>query len=283
MRIAKSFARAIICILAIIAPAQAQSKLSAFNAFDTQSAETIDHALWGDFLSRYVSTTPDNRTVVAYGKVSAADHEALKDYLSALQRTDPTTLNKDEAFAYWVNFYNALTIDVILDEYPVKSILRIFSGLQPGPWKKRRARVNNVKISLDNIEHGILRKFWTDNRVHYAVNCASYGCPNLATRPYASRDLDAMLNESAYAFINHPRAIKIENGKATASSIYKWFKEDFGGEDDKIIAHLRLYANTDLSARLKTVSKIHDYDYDWSLNEAAAEVHFGTTTKAFTN
>ena len=189
MSVSKLFAGIIIIASLLGAPALAQSKLAVFDSVDEQSDKAVDHSSWGAFLAKYLSETPDGRTVLAYGAVSEADHELLKQYLGDLQSEDPTSLNAGEAFAYWVNFYNALTVDVILDEYPVKSILRIFSGLQPGPWKKRLATVNDVKISLDNIEHGILREFWTDNRVHYAVNCASYGCPNLAMRPFTSEIL----------------------------------------------------------------------------------------------
>jgi len=247
----------------------AQTKLAPFKAFDSTSVTTLDHEAWAQFLSTYLETTEDNRTVIAYGEVTKGDHDALKRYLKSLQDVDPTTLNRDEAFAYWVNLYNGLTVDIILDKYPVSSIFKIFSGIRPGPWKRNLARVNGVKLSLDNIEHGMLRPFWSDNRVHYAVNCASYGCPNLATVPFTSANLDALLDEGARAYVNHPRGVSVIDGSATASSIYKWFREDFGDNDAGVIAHLKLYAEPALKEQLESISKIDRYDYDWSLNEPA--------------
>ena len=111
-----------------------------------------------DSWEKYVRFTEDDRTIVDYAAVSGADHSALKSYLAWLQEQDPTAINRDEAFAYWVNLYNALTVDVILDNYPLRSIRNIFSGLRPGPWQRKIATVNGVTITLDHIEHGILRK-----------------------------------------------------------------------------------------------------------------------------
>ncbi len=269
MNITKLFAGFAASFFIMTSVSVAKTKLASFDEFDSASVATIDHAAWGDFLSRYVETTEDNRTVIAYGEVTKDDHGALKRYLNSLQEEDPTTLNRDEAFAYWVNLYNGLTVDIILDKYPVKSILRISSGIRPGPWKRTLTRVNGVKLSLDNIEHGVLRIFWDDNRVHYAVNCASFSCPNLATVPYTGANLDALLDDGARDFVNHPRGVNFEDGRVTASSIYKWFKEDFGDNDAGVIAHLKLYAEPALKERLNAISKIDRYDYDWSLNEPA--------------
>jgi len=271
VNIIKLIAGLVISFVVTLSPSVAQKKLAPFDAFDCDSAVITDHGAWGAFLSTYVTTTEDNRTIVAYAAVTKADHDALKRYIKSLEETDPTSLNRDEAFAYWLNLYNGLTVDIILDKYPVKSILRIFSGLRPGPWKRSLAKVNGVKLSLDNIEHGILRVFWDDNRVHYGVNCASFGCPNLATVPFTSANLHALLDQSARDYVNHPRAVSFEDDRITVASIYKWFKEDFGDNDAGIIAHLKLYAAPDLKERLDAFSSIDDYDYDWSLNEPATE------------
>jgi hypothetical protein len=155
---------------------------------------------------------------------------------------------------------------VILDRYPVKSILNIRSGLLPGPWKKKLLTINGQKISLDAIEHGILRKFWNEPRVHYAVNCASIGCPNLSVRPWSTTSLDNDLTLAATAYINHPRGIRIENGKLIVSSIYKWFKEDFGTSDKNILAHIRTYASPELVSALQDFDDIDKFKYSWKLN-----------------
>ena len=258
----------LVATLASISAAMAQEKLKVFNTFNDENAIVVDHDPWDEFLSAYIRTLSDGRTVVDYGAVSKADHTALKDYLGALQAVSVTTLNREEAFVYWVNLYNALTVDVILDNYPLKSIRNIFSGFRPGPWKRQLATIEGVTVSLDEIEHGILRAFWLDNRVHYAVNCASVGCPNLLGRAYRAADLDKTLDAAARTYVNHPRGFRIEeNGVVVASSIYNWFRSDFGGSDATIISHLTKYAEPPLAQTLQSVTKIDRFEYDWKLND----------------
>ncbi|MEL7487999.1 MAG: DUF547 domain-containing protein, partial [Pseudomonadota bacterium] len=188
-----------------------------------------------------------------------------------LSGIDPTTLNSAEAFVYWVNFYNALTVEVILAEYPVKSIRNIFSGFRPGPWQRKITSVNGVEITLDHIEHGILRPFFGDNRVHYAVNCASIGCPNLLARAWRAEDLDETLDDAARRYVNHPRGFRVENGRVIASSIYNWFQVDFGGDEAGVIDHLKTYADDNTLKTLEGVTKINRFEYDWNLNDSAKE------------
>ncbi len=239
----------------------------AFHKTTEASVTRVNHSAWDRILSTYLSRTFDNITVFDYSAVSDADREALKDYITSLEQIDPTDLNRNEAFAFWANLYNAVTIDIVLDSYPVKSILRIRSGLRPGPWKRKLVTVNGEALSLDNIEHDILREHFRDARVHYAVNCASYGCPNLAKKAFTGDNLEEMLDAGALDYVNHPRGVAIDGKRVTASSIYKWFQEDFGGTDAGVIAHLKIYATPELKAKLDGVSAIDRFKYDWSLNE----------------
>ena len=252
---------------ALLAPINAVANPEQFHSYAAENTQTVDHQIWDAFLGAHVSRTDDNRTRFDYAGVTDAEHDTLKTYIAVLARLDPTTLSRNEAFAYWANLYNALTIDIVLEKYPVKSILRIRSGLLPGPWKRKLITVNGEKLSLDNIEHDILRPFFNDNRVHYAVNCASYGCPNLAERALTGANLDAMLDQGARDYVNHPRGVTIKDGKVTASSIYKWFKEDFGDSEQGVLDHLASYADPSLKAQLEAATEIHRYDYDWALNE----------------
>ncbi len=254
-------------MLASIAAAMAQDDFERFNNFDDASQIVVNHDAWDAFLGEYVRATPDHHTVVDYAAVTDANRKALQDYIDALEAVEPATLSRDEAFAYWANLYNAVTVDFILDNYPVKSILRISSGLRPGPWRRDAVEVSGVTLSLDNIEHGILRGFWSDNRVHYAVNCASIGCPNLPMRAFRGAGLDAMLDDGARAYINHPRGVSVDGGRIAASSIYKWFKEDFGGDDAGVLAHFKKYAEPSLASGLDGATNIHKFDYNWDLND----------------
>ncbi len=242
---------------------------NAFNEFDETSTQIVNHDAWDDFLSQYVLQTQDRRTVVDYAAVTDADHAALKSYIKLLQKEDPTTLTKDEAFAFWANLYNALTVDIVLERYPVQSIMRIRSGIRPGPWKRKVAKLKGYSLTLDQIEHDILRKFWADNRVHYALNCASESCPNLAPHAFRGDTLDSALNTAAEQYVNHPRGVTIKNGRIVASSIYKWYEEDFGGNEEGVLEHLKKYAAPELRDKLNNASRISRYAYDWDLNDRA--------------
>ena len=256
-------------ILATAAAARAEGGVASFEAYDDESTRTVDNRDYADFLETYARDDESGVVLVAYGDVSYTDHQALKNYIGSLASLDPTTLNRDEAFAYWANLYNAVTLDVILDNYPVDSIRDIRPGLfATGPWKTERVKVNGVELSLDNIEHDILRAFWDEPRVHYAVNCASIGCPNLPLTPLTAAGLDDRLDEAARAYINHPRGVSVENGRVNASSIYKWFVEDFGGDEEGVLEHVAAYAEPPLKAALQSADGIASYDYDWSLNDA---------------
>ena len=241
-----------------------------WTAHDPLAPAEIDHTAWTDFLATYVSEGNDGVTRVAYAQVTDADKKALGTYLSQLAATPISRLNRDEQLAYWINLYNALTTKTILDHYPVKSIrdIDISPGwFSDGPWDKKLIEVENALLSLNDIEHRILRPIWRDARIHYAVNCASLGCPNLAPTAYNAETMDGSLTEAARAYINHPRGVSIEGGRLYVSKIYEWFVEDFGGNEKGVLDHLRHYANPELAKRLAKFSAIDGYRYDWVLND----------------
>tara|TARA_R110000824_G_scaffold118105_1_gene270310 strand:- start:33254 stop:34057 length:804 start_codon:yes stop_codon:yes gene_type:complete len=223
--------------------------------------------IWGDLLKTYVSTPSDGINRFDYRNVSPSDHEKLTTYLENMQRLDPGKMGDAEQRTYWINLYNALTVKVVLEHFPVESIRNIRSGLfSIGPWDKKIARVDGEYLSLNNIEQDILRTRWNDNRIHYALNCASLGCPNLQPEPFSAEKLDEQLDEAAQAYVNHPRGATIHNGKLTISSIYKWYAEDFGNSDALVIKHIASFATPVKASQLKNISKIDTYEYDWTLN-----------------
>ena len=230
-------------------------------------------------LKRYVQPGADGVNRVDYGRwaASAADRAALSAYIDALAAARPSTLQRNAAFAYWANLYNAITLKVILDRYRVASIRDIKSdGLfDPkaylGPWRTKRVTVEGKRLSLDDIEHETMRPTFKDPRVHYSVNCASIGCPNLPTAAWRAASLDADLDAAARAFVNHRRGAEVMAGnKLRVSSIYKWFRDDFGADDAAVIAHLKRFAAPELAAKLAQVSAVGEDQYDWSLNVAKA-------------
>ena len=240
-------------------------------------AETDPDAPYDVLLKRYVKSAPDgvNRVDYAGWRANKADRAALDAYIAEMARRRPSTMTRSEAFAYWGNLYNAVTLKVILDRYPVASIrdIKSDSWFDPkaytGPWRQSRVTVEGRRLSLDDIEHVIMRPTFKDPRVHYIVNCASYGCPNLMNRVWRASTLEADLDAAARAFVNHPRGVTVlPSGGLKVSSIYKWFIEDFGGNDAGLIAHFRAFAKPELSKRLANSPRIIEDDYDWSLNRS---------------
>ncbi len=249
-------------------PVHAQSLKQKFTAANPASTKTIDHAAWQALLTAYVRPGRDGLNRVDYARLKKQGARKLKAYLEELQGTDVTSLNKREQFAYWVNLYNAKTVDIILDHYPVPSIreIRLSGMFSVGPWKEKVVTVKGVKLSLDDIEHRILRPIWREPRVHYAVNCAAVSCPNLQTKAFTGATLEKLLDKGARDYINSPRGLKLRGGGIVASKIYEWFAADFGGTEKSVLAHIRRYAAPELAARISDAARISGYEYHWGLN-----------------
>jgi hypothetical protein len=237
-------------------------------------AQIVDHSGWSRLLKSYVRLGADGLNRVDYAAFKSSGHGELKLYIRRLEAVDPGTLDRPEQFAFLANLYNAKTIDIVLDQYPVNSIKDIslggglFATFSGGPWKAKVLRVQGLGLSLDDIEHGILRPLFNDPRVHYSVNCASIGCPNLQTEAFTGGKLSAQLDAAAKAYVNHPRGVTFGPTGLVVSSIYVWFKSDFEGSDDGVLQHLRSYATPALAEKLKSVTSISEHVYDWRLNDA---------------
>ena len=235
------------------------------------STQTVDHAPWGKFLKTYVKPGGDGANRVAYGTVNEADKKSLHDYLASLRKVNVASLSRNEQLAYWINLYNALTVRVVVHFYPVDSIqdINLTGGLfGGGPWGKDLIRIDGEMISLNDIEHRILRPIWRDPRLHYAINCASVGCPNLAVAPYTAATVNAMLNQAARDYVNSPRGVRHTSDGLVLSKIYAWFSEDFGSSETMVLDHIARHASSDTEVKIMSSTNIAAYEYDWSLNDA---------------
>ncbi|MEN0087506.1 MAG: DUF547 domain-containing protein [Pseudomonadota bacterium] len=247
----------------------------------------IDNSAYAGLLKRYLSVSATGITAFDYAAVNATDRQALDGYVAQLVAIDPTQLTRDQQIAYWSNLYNAVTLDVVIDAGETKSIkdieidvpedrqpkLGLFGGLKSavsgGPWDAPIVDVNGIALTLNNIEHEILRKMG-EPRIHYSINCASYSCPNLKATPWVAAGLDGQLDAAAKAFIQHPRGARIDaNGGLVVSKIYDWFNRDFGGDEAGILKHLAPYASGEVAAALSGATSVADYEYDWTLNSPA--------------
>ena len=241
-----------------------------FEINDPYSSRTINNSIWNGFLSKYLVTDVQCINRIRYGSVTCQDHNALKCYLQQLQSVDTRTLNRNEQLAFWFNLYNAKVVDVVLDNYPIRSVRQIKQNFTDfvGPFDDEGAvTVLGKSLSLNDIESGIVRPVAKDPRIHYALNCASFGCPNLSETAWSGQNLDGQLNAAAYRYVNSGRAVKRTWRGVKVAKIYKWYKADFGDTDEAVLNHLRQYANTDTLNILCGQQKIAGHFYDWSLND----------------
>lgn len=269
------------------------------NAATPQSDANFSYNAYAATLKAYV----DANGMVDY-KGLKDDHKKLDEFLLAMARVDKDTYDertKEAKIAFWINAYNALTLKAIIDHYPIKAGL--ISGLAypknsirqiPGVWKKIQWLVVREKLTLDQIEHAILRgkrdekfkkKFGSFNepRIHVALVCAAMGCPELRREPYLGEKLDDQLDEQSRIFVNNPKKFRIDRdaGKVHLSSIFKWFGDDFVktykpeegfGDHSKaeraVLHYASKYLSEDEAAYLRKGDFSIEYlDYDWSLNE----------------
>jgi len=262
-------------LLNTVVQAAPASKLIPFwNHFNEENVQEIDHSIWQGFLNHYLDSSDSNSAnCVVYSAVSEVDKIALQQYIASLSAIDPRTYSRAEQKAYWINLYNVLTVQLILDSYPVASITKLGdSFFRFGPWDDKLVTIQGQTLSLNDIEHGILRPIYKDPRIHYAVNCASLGCPDLSAQAYTKSNIEDMLNVAAVSYVNHPRGVRFETveskkARLMASSIYHWYIEDFGGTDKALVLHLMQYAKPTLKTQLELYQGDIGYEYDWSLND----------------
>ena len=243
-----------------------------WEAHDPSSNNKLDHTPWAGFLQKYLlGDHPSGVNLVRYKAVEGQDKILLGKYLETLEKVAVSKLARPEQKAYWINLYNALTLKVVLDHYPVKSILEI--NISPGwfsrgPWDAKLLRIEGEGVSLNDIEHRILRPIWKDNRVHYALNCASVSCPNLQPEAFTAENTEELLEMGARQYLSHPRGARLEADTLVLSSIYDWYQADFGGSKSGVIQHLVKYAGSPLAKALSGFRGRIRYEYDWSLNQA---------------
>lgn len=260
---------------AVTQPGKADSPLSVLPllapqmvAVDGGESVALLKNFWQGFSDTYITNDADGVALVDYARLNASeiDTAQLDAYIQGLSTQTPSQMPRKAAMAYWANLYNALTVQVVAQNHPVKSIREIKSGRRKGPWKRELIVVEGRALSLDAIEHDILRPTFKTPLVHYMLNCASIGCPNLSLGGWQAQTLEADLDKAARTYINSARGVSFDGKHVTVSRIYKWFRKDFGGSKADVLAHLTQYADPDLRKKLEAHGKIDKYAYDWALN-----------------
>lgn len=213
----------------------------------------FSHKAWNELLQKYVS----DEGLVDYTGLKN-DSQKLLFYLYDLRENEPTDdWSREEKLAYWINAYNAMTVDLILDSYPARKDIKEIRN----PWKQRRWKIGDKVYNLDEIEHDILRKM-NEPRIHFAINCASFSCPPLLNEAFTANKLETQFAKVTKEFINDSKRNTITKNELEISKIFRWFKEDFE-QNGSLIDFLNKYS----AIKIDKNADIDYKDYDWSLNE----------------
>lgn len=237
------------------------------------SKEIISHQLWQEFLNQRVIRNEEQISLVDYEHLTADDLHLIKSYLASMAQININNYNRAEQLAYWINVYNALTVQTVANYYPVTTIqeVNISPGLfSVGPWGANLIAIKDTSLTLDDINNRIIRPIWNDPRTHYALNNASIGAPNLSKKAYQGHRLEEQLNEAASQYINSLRGVSVIEGRLIISKLYDWYEEDFGGTKQGVLAHLLQFAKEPLQSQLKHINTVDSYVYNWHINSPAS-------------
>lgn len=203
--------------------------------------------------------------LVDYAAWSAnpADTTALGHYVDGLAALEPGAWPPHDALAYWINLYNAVTLRLVLDNYPLDSIKDVGGFLKKSPWDRELVTVGGRPLTLNNIENDIIRPGFADPRVHFALNCASIGCPPLGREAYSAERIDAQLDAACRRALDRDQWVKVRGKDLELTKIFDWYREDFTKGGGTVLDFIRRYRTGPLP---EGEPKISFAPYDWSLN-----------------
>ncbi|GAA5220574.1 DUF547 domain-containing protein [Membranihabitans marinus] len=211
----------------------------------------VDFNKWDLILTKSVSSTGK----VNYQKIKSEYSGDLKQLSEDWSKVNAGSLNTNDELAFWINLYNLSTVQLIVNHWPVKSIKDIENG---NPWEKKWIKYNGDLISLNHIEHEIIRKKFKDARIHFAVNCAAKSCPPLLNNAYVGNKVQNQLESQTKKFINNPKFNTITKNSAEVTQLMNWYKEDFGD----VLSYINKYSSTKVDKGTTITFK----EYDWALN-----------------
>ncbi|WP_411767427.1 DUF547 domain-containing protein [Winogradskyella sp. A3E31] len=224
-------------------------------SYNDKIENKLDHSAWDDLLKANV----EGDGLVDY-KDFKEDSDKLNDYINYLSKQVPNNeWSIEELLAYYINVYNANTIKLIVDNYPVKSIKDVDATISP--FLKNFIFIGDKEFSLADIEKGILQKM-NEPRIHFAINCASFSCPKLMRDAYTAENVEELMNQAATEFINSEKNA-ISSNKAELSEIFKWYKSDFLQHSETIIDYINQYSET----KINPGATINYIEYNWDLND----------------
>lgn len=197
-----------------------------------------------------------------------ADKTALTRYIDQMSALDPADWPRDEALAYWLNLYNAVTLQLVLNNYPLDSIKDIGGFMKKSPWKRELVTIGGRALTLNKIENDVIRPTFQDPRIHFALNCASRGCPPLAQEAFDAEHLSEQLDAACRLALNQDRWVKVDGDKVLLTKIFDWYRADFEADGGSVLAFVRRYRTAPFPAG---EPKVEYMSYDWQLNRVAAQ------------
>ncbi len=238
-------------------------EIAFWNDSEEQSALDLDHSRYDRFLKKYVRAGhPSGINRFDYESVTEADRQELEEYLNYAQQMDPRQFSKARQKAYWLNLYNATLIREVLNKGAENSVKELGRGL----WRANRLYITMQKVSLDDIEHGILRPIFKDPRVHFSLVAGTIGSASILPQAFTAENVESLLDQNTKEFLNHSRGVSFDNDKLVLSSIFKWYKNDFGGNLDTVKRFLIQYLDSSSASRVVRAGSVR-YDYEWALNK----------------
>jgi hypothetical protein len=266
-----------------IVNAEPEAKLIEFwDDREPTSIMQIDHSAWQDILTAYVDDQhPSGVNRFDYASVTPADALKLKNYLSYLQQFEPRQFNSEEAKAFWINLYNAILVDKVFDVYQKgsnRAINRLLRGsLRTTGWSRDWVKVVMQKMSLNDIEHGVLRPIWNDPRVHFAISKGALSSAHIQKTAFNGDNNEVLLEKAKVEFMQHPRAVRLEGSRVILNSVFDWYGIDFGQSKRAVLAYVR--GNTsELRSQAMTGLSSTSFEYDWTLNTPDATLEFAVAS-----
>lgn len=248
------------------APAFAEASTD-WSISQAESTTTVRHDEWTALL-RAATVADKGRVLVAYDAASGNPQvrNIMTAYLARLQKVDPTTLNRNEQLAYWLNLHNAVTVNLMMDQKGKGKVdkYRGFPTSEGKLFAQPAVTINGVAMSPDQIINDVLRPNFAGTNFHYGLFTAAMGSPSLQREPFEGTRVEAQLTRAARSFVNGGN-VAVRKGKVEASSLYEWYRADFGGDDAAVISHIKQFAEGKLATDLLNVSAVGKFNYDFTM------------------
>ena len=259
-----------LCFASMASAAPKAELIEFWDDREPTSIMQINHDAWQEILTTYVNDQhPSGINRFDYLSVTSADARKLKEYLASLQSMEPRQLNDQEAKAYWINMFNAVLIDRIIDTYQSGSrrgIRRLErGGLRSTGWGRPVVEVAMQEISLNDIEHGIIRPIWNDPRIHFAISASTLSGANIQKTAFNGENNEELLDKAQAEFFAHPKSVSVRGNRVVLNSVFDWYLTDFAENKRSLLDYIRENVGEETRQAIQGLSRI-SYEYNWDLN-----------------